>query len=504
MVKNIATLILLLILVSKTSFATHLMGGDMTYKYLGVTGFNFNYEVTLKLYRYCSVGSSQLPNNMHLGVYEEDILNPAADKSLVGSYVMPLISQQFIMPPTSNTSCSFTTVVCIEEGVYIDTISVPASVGGYHLICDRCCRNNNIANLNNPSNDGLCFYAFIPPTNVVNNSPVFAAPPPPYFCQNDSAIILNTAYDIDRDSLAYSLVVPFVGISSIGNPNPNAPSLYTWPIPTAVYANTYSLAQPFGTGTYATIDSSTGISNYFANMQGYYVVAVEVREYRNGTLIGIIRRELQLIVIPCPTNPAPEFNGSGQTIYTVLEGQTLCFNPTFVDANGDSLFLTKASTLFDSLLFYPVATLPDTSGDSIVTSQFCWTTHVGQASHLPYYFSVIVNDKGCPSKTFNITYTIIVYDSASVGIHYPDKSNDIKLHPNPASDFFWIDYNVVNSTDNAELLIYNTLGEIVMRKSLYDHFKESKVNCSVLQNGIYYVALRQNNKTVSSGKFVKE
>lgn len=501
--KILPALILFSCFFYKISDATHLMGGDLTYKYLGSTGTNFNYQVTLKLYRYCAGGSSSLPFNMNLGVYEEDQLNPNADKNLVSIVTLPIISQQFIIPPPSSASCSFTTVVCIEEGVYRVTISVPASVGGYHLISDRCCRNNNIVNLDNPANAGSCFYAFIPPTSSANSSPIFAAPPVPFICQDDSIIVLNTAYDADGDSMAYSLVVPYTGISDGSNPNPNPPALYPWPISTATYANTYSVTQPFGAGGSANIESSTGISAYYANNQGYYVVALEVKEYRNGVLIGIIRRDLQLIIIVCPNNPAPTWLASGQTVYTVLEGQTLCFNPSFIDVNGDSLFLTKTGTLFDNLLFSPVATLPDSSGDSTVTSQFCWTTHVGQTSTVPYHFSIIVNDNGCPAKTLNVTYTIIVYDSALIGIHHPADYIALKLHPNPASDFFLIEYDLTNSA-SADLLVYNTFGGIVMYKTLNNYVKSAKVDCSKLPDGLYYIAIKQNNKTVSNGKFVKE
>lgn len=35
-----------------------------------------------------------------------------------------------------------------------------------------------------------------------------------------------------------------------------------------------------------------------------------------------------------------------------------------------------------------------------------------------------------------------VVASTSAGIHYPDKNLDIKLHPYPASVFFWTDLNL--------------------------------------------------------------
>ncbi len=394
--------------------ATHLMGGNMTYIYLGQTGSNYNYEVTLKIYRYCASGSSNLPNNMNLGIYEQDTLNPNADKNLVTSVNMPLISQQFITPPSSDTSCHFSTVVCVEEGVYQTTISVPASIGGYHLIADRCCRNNNIANLDNPGNAGQAYYAFIPPTSIINNSPTFAAAPVPFVCQGDTVSILNTAYDLDGDLLVYQFVTPYNGISDGGNPNPNPPATYPWPIPPVTYAATggYSVTTPFGTGGFAGIDSTSGLTSYYATSQGYYVVAVEIREYRNGVLIGITRRDLQIIVIVCPANPAPNLAaGSTQTTYTIFEGQSICFNTNFTDPNGDSLFLTHSGDIFNSALTNPPATLNDVSGDSVINTQFCWATSCNQGRPTSYQFSLIVNDNGCPAKTTNVVYSINVVNT---------------------------------------------------------------------------------------------
>ena len=60
-----------------------------------------------------------------------------------------------------------------------------------------------------------------------------------------------------------------------------------------------------------------------------------------------------------------------------------------------------------------------------------------------------------------------------------------------------------HTTGNGQLAIYNTFGEVVMQKSIYNYFKSVKVDCSILPEGIYYVLIRQNNHKVGSGKFVK-
>ena len=141
--------------ISKTTHATHIMGGSISYQYMGIdsaTG-NYNYQLTLELFRLCDPGSSLLPLDMNIGVYEDDSLNPGGDKLLVLSSILPLILQQSINPPPGNASCMFAPNVCVEEGVYQAIISVPPNATGYYFISDRCCRNNNIVNLANAGND---------------------------------------------------------------------------------------------------------------------------------------------------------------------------------------------------------------------------------------------------------------------------------------------------------------------------------------------------------------
>lgn len=424
---NFTKLVLALILIFTfhSSRASHIMGGNLRYTYVGLQGNgNYRYIVTLNLYRFCGTSvptPSPLPANMKLGVYNQDPANPNADKVLQLNTTAPLISQQFIQPPNANDSCAFTPNACVEEGIYQITIDLPPSANGYHVIMDRCCRNGNIQNVFDPSNEGEAWYAFIPATSVVNSSPVFAVPPVPFICAGDSVSTLNSASDPDGDVLIYHFVTPFGGISDPGNSNPNFPPTYTWPIPTIGYAAGYSFAQPFGPGGSAVIDSTTGLTTYFAPTQGYYVVAVEITEYRNGVLVGITRLDFQLILITCPVNPAPVASaGSTSTTFSVQEGQNLCFNIAFNDPNGDSLSMTHTGAIFGAPT-NPVATLANVTGDSVITSQFCWPTSCSQGQSNPYQFTVTCADNGCPAKTLSQVYTIFVIPFTGVNsIQGPD------------------------------------------------------------------------------------
>jgi len=446
------------LVITQSVNATHIMGGNLYYSYIGFNPGNgqYQYSITLKMYRYCAAGSAALPTTVDLGVYIQDFLNPNNPvKNRQSAYVLTLQEQNIIDPPNANDSCTFVPSVCVEEGIYSVSISVPASLGGYHLIIDRCCRNNNIVNLSNPGNTGQAFYAFIPPTNVSNNSPTFSVAPVPFLCTADTVTILNSANDPDGDSLVYSFVTPFWGISSNTNPAPAPPLSYVFPIPPVSYAPTYTQAQPFGPGGYAAVNPQTGLTSYLSPNTGFYVVAVEIQEYRNGVLIGITRRDLQLIFITCPANPAPNLSavgGSGQTTYTIFEGQTLCFPITFTDPNGDSLYVNYSGNIFDSTIVNPAAMIiPNPiQGDSTVTGQFCWTTSCNQGQTTPYTFSISAIDNGCPAKTTNVVYTINVVPFVTAAIQGTDticanqlSNNTYTIAGPPGATYNW---TVTNGT----------------------------------------------------------
>ena len=415
--KNSILIAVALICFSLSGYATHLMGGNMTYTYVSYNATTnlYSYLVTLHEYRYCSdSNSAQLTNSEQLGIYYQDPTNLNGPKALQAAVTIPRISLTNIVPPSSNPNCTTGANVCVQEGIYRVTIQVPPSTGGYHLIMDRCCRNGNISNIvvlvGGMTATGENYYAFIPPTAYQNNSPTFATAAVPYICAADTISILNAAFDVDGDSLVYSFQVPYKGPSSSGAPQPNPPAIYTWPISTVTYNAGYSVTNPFGAGGYASINSATGLTSYYVPNTGFYVVAVEIKEYRNGALIGITRRDLQLIVIACPPNTAPSFASatSGQTVQTVSAGTNLCFNVTFNDAGGDSVSLSSTGLIFDNTFVSPAATFPHTKGLGTTTSQFCWTTPCERNTQGTYQFVATGTDNGCPPKTTNIVYTIHV------------------------------------------------------------------------------------------------
>jgi gliding motility-associated-like protein len=299
-----------------------------------------------------------------------------------------------------------------------------------------------VLNLTNPGSQGMTFHTYVPPSLVVNSSPILDSITVPYICAADTNGFPNVATDPDGDQLIFTFVTPYDGG---GGPIPDP---WTFPPSNVTYAGGYSQAQPFGAGGYTFLNAVTGNTEYYpANQTGQFVVTIEITEYRGSNIVGITRRDLQLISIACPPNPKPKLtniNGSGVTNHTILEGDTLCFPVIVADDFGDSLVLQALGSIFDSTFTNPPAIMADTSGDSIVTTAFCWTTICGQASDTDYTFTVKVADNGCPPKTAFIDYVISVqaYDAPDtingpVWVCSGDTNIEYTVADNVGAYFYW-------------------------------------------------------------------
>ncbi|MFH1319186.1 MAG: hypothetical protein ABII90_00845, partial [Bacteroidota bacterium] len=431
MIKKLISILFfsLLFLFPIGTYATHLVGGNLAYEYLGETfpgSGMYRYKITFRTYIDCNSefwGAGFPETNFNIGIYEGTAI-PSGNLPRETVLNMPLTDSTYIQLNLPDT-CAVGSTVCIYEVVYVEEVDLPLSFVGYHLYYNRCCRNYDIVNLFDAGAQGMVFHAYIPPSLVENSSPVFSDLPVPFLCEDDTNSLINTAFDADGDMLIFSFIHPFDGEASGVDPAPFPPDPLNWPPPLVVYESGYNKNQPFGSGGYVYINASTGYTEYMSPDTGRFVVAVEIKEYRNSQLIGITRRDLQLQIIECPYNPPPNLSpigGSGQTVYSIDEGDSLCFPITFTDQFGDSIILEANAPIFDSSLTNPPATINSpVGGDSIVTTQFCWNTACGQGQPLPYLFTVSVRDDGCPPKIANEVYEITVspFDgpSAIVGIN---------------------------------------------------------------------------------------
>lgn len=481
------TAFLLLILLSSSIKASHLMGGTLSYEFLShnsISNTN-NYRVKLQLYRDCSSGVPLL-NEIDLGVYIQDTLNPNADKALDSVYFLVLDSLQLLPTPSPFDSCNISTNVCVQEGSYHVDLNITVNSGGYHLLVQLNARNAAITNLNNPGNLGQTYYTFIPPGSVYNTSPVFSYIPVPFICTNDTNSLVNLATDVDGDSLSYSFVVPYDSYTH-NAPNPPPPGFISVPPPVVPYAPTYSFTQPFGADGYSSINPISGLTSYYIPYIGFYVACVQINEYRNGNLISLIRRDYQLISLFC-NNQSPQLLSSN-LVDTAYGGQALCFPVTFQDINGDSINISASGSLFDSSLVYPNATMPDMAGIGIVSSQFCWTPNASQVSSVPYQFVVSATDRGCISNTTSqSTFSIYVLPGPVGFSESLYQVHDLRIFPNPASGDFTVFINQDFKKDFV-IRIYSILGKVIVEKILTSPSVIINSSEIILNKGIYIVEI---------------
>jgi gliding motility-associated-like protein len=286
--KRLALTLYFFLLLCSPTFATHIVGGEMNYKYLG----NGDYEITLTLYRDCYNGIPPLDPIAHIGIFDKN-------NDLVFADGMDLASVDFV-PNAINSPClTPPTDVCYEVGKYYHILNLPPLAGGYQIAYQRCCRNHTIINIPNPGDVGTTITCSIPDAFAVptDNNPVFKNLPPTFICNQAPFIFDHSATDADGDSLVYELCLPYDGAST-SDPMPDVPSAPPYlPI---TYLSPYSLDNVLG-GTPMTINPQTGVIRAVPESEGQFVYGVCVKEYRNGIYIGETRREFQVNVQPCGT-----------------------------------------------------------------------------------------------------------------------------------------------------------------------------------------------------------
>lgn len=410
MVKKILFLLLLSVFAILNNLAaTHLVGGSLTYTYIGRSGIDYEYSVKFTMYRDCkdpNDPSAAVPFDkfIDVGFYENKGNNPR-----VRTLRLSLLNEKNIIPPSNNVSCTLPTPKCISEGIYEGTIILPASAYGYHIDHKRCCRNTLV---NLPDEEGQTYYGFIPPTNTINNTPVFTEVPAAFICAKESALLLNAAKDPDGDSLVYSLVWPYAG-GSKNDPIPVPGSFFSG-LPLVQYRSGFSASQPFGNNSFAKIDPITGVTTLLSSMTGNFAIAYDVSEYRNGKLLNKVRRDVQIIVVSCPYNEPPKPTSSLNDTaaikldYTITGGDVLSFD--IAVSSSDTVYLTKTGDIFDpkSNIPKPNASLPDTGGNKNLKTTFSWDTDCSHVRPQPYYFTLKVSDIGCPPKTIFKDFKITV------------------------------------------------------------------------------------------------
>ena len=174
-----------------------------------------------------------------------------------------------------------------------------------------------------------------------------------------------------------------------------------------------------------------------------------------------------------------DINSAGSSDIFVAK---LCANPPTIPTitkNGDSLVSSNAN--YYQWYYY----------NNIVTGA---TSQKYKPSNIGVYSVIITDANGCSATSSPYSFTTNIKENSF--------NNYIKIIPNPFMSFTTIEFNFT-SNDNIQLNIYNIYGQNI--KTSYN-FSENKIllNRDNLSNGIYFLQLLKDNKTIATEKIVVE
>ncbi len=287
--------LLLLLLSAHGGYARHVKGGHIEYKYNGpgtVPGWS-NYTFTVTVFFSCTTSGPK--DNVYLGIFDALSGNRVISKQIFTT-TSRTVTKTSINPCMTNPP-----TICYQINTYVYTADIPDNAGGYILAVQDALRVDGIVNISGSASSGITMTATMPGTingtdYHTNNSPNFLFKDTAIVCYQGSFSYQFEAVDADDDSLSYSFGNGLNVPNPSGNTSTIAPSAP--PYTPLTYVSGYSGAAPLGSNV--TINPVTGlISGNAPSTTGEYVVAVYVKEWRNGVLLDSIKKELQIYVYNC-------------------------------------------------------------------------------------------------------------------------------------------------------------------------------------------------------------
>jgi gliding motility-associated-like protein len=415
--KKLLSVLSYFVLFLSSANAAHIVGGELQMTFISGTTYRFNLNM------YWDRTSNTLDNNITIGIYRK------SNNTQVQTIPMSLFSQSDLSFPVD--TCTSQVLLRFTRLVYQADVTLNAAnyseAAGYYAIWDRCCRNNTITNIVNPGGAGNSFYLEFPAIiqgglPFINSSPNFVIPQASYLCLGGDFNFDFAATDPDGDVLVYSMVTPYNGRGTSGNPLPALPATYPFPPTEISWAPGYSAtnAIPSTFGLPLTVNPNTGMLSGKPSRAGLFVFSVKCEEFRGGVKIGEVKRDYQILVKNCQElNPAPLTrlqlpDGSIYDENTLLDldaNQALCLNLQVFDTPGQTILLNyvalnqNATELLKNN-FKPfrntnnqVITSVSVNSSGVGIARFCWKECLYSFKGDEIFeFGIVTDDQGCPVR----------------------------------------------------------------------------------------------------------
>jgi gliding motility-associated-like protein len=327
------------------SYGAHIIGGEVTYN---CKGFNADsskvrFEVIFTLFRDSRGTGAQFEPRFSFGIYSFD----GTSYTYIRTITNVALTNVTNIDIQNESPCIAVPVnVGVQRGTYKFEVLLDIINDSYYIAYQRCCRNNTILNILNPADTGAAIATEISPESQrsCNNSPTFEEFPPALLCVNRPINYDHSAQDVDGDSLVYEFFAPL----SSGGPGsgqdcyaviPN-PAVCLPPFPNVIFDSPkFTFDKPMAGNPVVSIDKFTGIISGVPNILGQFVVGVIVKEYRNGVLIGSLRRDFQFNVTVCETTVAADIKASAKTTTEYIVNSCGDFTINFINESTDARYI---------------------------------------------------------------------------------------------------------------------------------------------------------------------
>ncbi len=351
------------------AFATHIVGGGITYECLGTVPNGIRYRIEVEIYQDCLNGipearAEDIP--AYIGIFDNNGVLYRRDS--IGNFSQGSVDSVLVPPNFKNECVNNPPRLCLKKLTFSKVYTLPTNSIGYRVMYVRCCRNEAIINLNNPGQVGATFFCNIPASAEANcnNSAYFKNYPPQIICVNNPLVYDHSAIDTDGDSISYELCDAYPGGTTTA-PKPWPTGQLPRPItqisqspPSYGYKAGFSPAKPMGGNPMVQINPATGVITGTPNLQGRFVVSVCAHEWRNGVRINTVRREFQFTVTNCSKAviaDIPQFSDEYNTYLVSCKSKTIKF---LNKSSGGFSYNWSFGTGDVSTEFEPTYTYPDT------------------------------------------------------------------------------------------------------------------------------------------------
>ncbi len=389
-----------LVLLTCISKAFHIVGGEIEFVYLSDGRYRIN------LIQYFDQAQNLNPGpdpSVTVSIFRN------GDNQLMSSHILQIASAEIV--EYTNIECAIDELQTLRVLYSVEIELSPAlyaSQNGYYIQWERCCRNQDIDNIVNPSATGMNYVLEIPPLMkngkvFRNSSPVLFRPLSDYACVNQLYYTEFTGVDPDGDSLVYSLVEPLNSSSAVALPIPQPKPHFG-----VAFRDGFSINNMVD-GSPPLRISNRGLLTVKPNQTGLFVFSVKVEEFREGEKIGEVRRDFQMLVVDgCePPDPPvvdiaipgnPGFNPETDILTYAASDTEKCFD--FIVSNvteGETISMRAIGVNFNENLneVFTINQVPVEGSANQLTIEVC-IPDCPPLREEPFVLDLIAADDACP------------------------------------------------------------------------------------------------------------